>query len=68
MAAAQTRRYHYNRRVRVQLFWKPKAPDTANTNNEVININAGHPMVTQETGRQNRYQAACPAHIRRVWE
>ena len=59
MAAAQTRRYHYNRRVRVQLFWKPRAPDTANTNNEVININAGHPMVTQEKGRQNRYQAVC---------
>lgn len=24
LAAAQTRRYHYNRRVRVNLYWKPK--------------------------------------------
>lgn len=59
MAAAQTRRYHYNRRVRVQLAWNPEASDSANTNNEVININAGHTMVTQEKGRQNRYQMVC---------
>ena len=45
MAAAQTRRYHYNRRVRVQLYWKPKASSAANTDNAVININAGHPIL-----------------------
>ena len=59
MVAAQTRRYHYNRRVRVQLAWSPEASDSANTNNEVININAGHTMVTREKGRQNRYQMVC---------
>lgn len=40
IAAAQTRRYHYNRRVRVQIYWKPKCDDIAMTDNMVININA----------------------------
>ena len=26
LAAAQTRRYHYNRRIRVNLFWNAKNP------------------------------------------
>lgn len=59
MAAAQTRRYHYNRRVRVQLAWDPKSQEAACTNNQTIFINAGHPTVTGEKGRQNRYWQVC---------
>ena len=55
IAAAQTRRYKYNRRIRVQLKWKPKDPTVAYTNNQVIHINSGNPMVTSEKGRENRY-------------
>lgn len=46
-AAAQTRRYHYNRRVRVNLYWKPKDAFTAATDNMQIRINTGHPLVTR---------------------
>ena len=42
MAAAQTRRYHYNRRVRVNLYWKPKAPEVAMTDNLQVRINTGN--------------------------
>lgn len=56
LAAAQTRRYHYNRRVRVNLYWKPKDSFTASTDNMLIRINAGNPLVTQIRGRENRYQ------------
>lgn len=59
MAVAQTKRYRYNRRVRVNIFWKPKAPDSASTDNQVIRINAGHPVVTKVRGRENRYQIVC---------
>ena len=59
MAVAQTKRYHYNRRVHVSLYWKPKAPDCANTNNRLIQINAGNPVVTKVRGRANRYQIVC---------
>lgn len=59
MAAAQTRRYKYNRRVRVQLTWDPKSGDAASTNNTFIKINAGDAMVTSEKGRENRYQLVC---------
>ena len=59
MAVAQTKRYHYNRRVHVNIYWKPKVPDGADTNNQVIRINAGHPMVTKVRGRENRYQIVC---------
>ena len=55
IAAAQTRRYKYNRRIRVQLKWKPKDPMVAYTDNQVIHINSGNPMVTSEKGRENRY-------------
>lgn len=41
LAAAQTRRYHYNRRVRVNLYWKPKDAFTAATDNMQIRINTG---------------------------
>lgn len=59
MAVAQTKRYHYNRRVHVSIYWKPKVQDGADTNNQVIRINAGHPMVTKVRGRENRYQIVC---------
>ena len=55
IAAAQTRRYKYNRRIRVQLKWKPKDPTVAYTDNQIIHINSGNPMVTSEKGRENRY-------------
>ncbi len=59
IAAAQTRRYNYNRRVRVSLFWKPKDEFTAVTDNQSIRINCGHPMVTKVRGRENRYHVVC---------
>ena len=42
MAAAQTHRYRYNRRVRVKLFWASKSEATAYTDNAVITINTGN--------------------------
>lgn len=59
LAAAQTRRYHYNRRVRVNLYWKPKERHVASTDNLFIRINAGNPTVTKVKGRENRYQIVC---------
>ena len=59
LAVAQTKRYHYNRRVRVNIFWKPRVPDVADTNNQVIRINAGNQVVTKVRGRGNRYQIVC---------
>ncbi len=59
LAVAQTKRYHYNRRVRINIYWKPKVPDGADTNNQVIRINAGNPIVTKVRGRENRYQIIC---------
>ncbi len=59
MAAAQTRRYHYNRRVRLQLYWKPKSGDVAVTDNFVININTGNKLVTDVKGRVPRYNIVC---------
>ena len=34
MAVAQTRRYSYNRRVRVRLSWEPKSGEAACTDNQ----------------------------------
>ena len=59
MAAAQTRRYRYNRRVRVNLYWKPREKHVASTDNMLIRINAGNSMVTKVKGRENRYQIVC---------
>ena len=59
MAAAQTRRYHYNRRVRVNLYWKPKDGFTACTDNLQIRINSGHSLVSKIKGRENRYWLVC---------
>ncbi len=55
IAAAQSKRYHYNRRVHVNIYWETKDSTSAMTNNQSIIINAGHPMVTQMKGRENRY-------------
>ena len=55
MAVAQTRRYHYNRRVRVNIIWNPKYEQVAGTDNQCICINAGHKIVTSVRGRENRY-------------
>lgn len=59
MAAAQTRRYHYNRRIHVSLYWKPRDEHVASTDNLFIRINTGHPLVTKVRGRENRYQVVC---------
>ena len=55
IAAAQTRRYKYNRRVHVNLYWQPQDPNVACTNNVSILINSGNPMVTKVRGRADRY-------------
>lgn len=59
MAAAQTRRYHYNRRVHVNLYWKANDPSVAHTDNAKIVINSGNRLVTKVRGRENRYQVVC---------
>ena len=59
LAAAQTRRYHYNRRVHVNLYWKLKDKSVAATDNMLIRINTGNPLVTKVKGRENRYQIVC---------
>lgn len=56
MAVAQTRRYSYNRRVRVRLSWEPKSGGAACTDNLTIRINAGNEMVTQNRTRAERYE------------
>lgn len=56
MAMAQTRRYKYNRRIHVNLSWKPKNSQIACTNNLSVFINAGHKMVTKNRSRENRYE------------
>lgn len=56
MAAAITRRYHYNRRVRVSLYWEPKDQNLAVTDNLYIRINCGNRFVTGVRGRENRYE------------
>ena len=56
MAAAQTRRYKYNRRIKMKIIWKPRDQSIALTNNLNILINAGHPIVTKRNRlRQDRY-------------
>ncbi len=56
IAMTQTRRYQYNRRVHVILEWLPESENIAATDNAEIFINAGHKMVTDVQGRENRYQ------------
>lgn len=59
MAALQTRRYNYCRRVRVAIVWQPKNHSIACTDNMKIWINAGHKLITDIKGRENRYQIVC---------
>ena len=59
IAAAQTRRYGYRRRVKLDIKWEPKTPRLACTNNLLIHINAGNPFVTKQKGRQARYEMVC---------
>lgn len=56
VAAAQSKRYRYDRRVHVNIYWDPKDGNAASTNNTSIVINAGHPWVTKTRGRMDRYQ------------
>ena len=56
IAAAQTRRYGYRRRVKLDIKWEPKKPSLACTNNLLIHINAGNPLVTKQKGRKARYE------------
>ncbi len=56
MAAAQTRRYHFTRRICVKIVWEPKKPEfIAATNDDIIFINAGHSLVTSSRDRIVRY-------------
>lgn len=59
MAAAQTRRYRYNRRVHVNLIWETNSDTTAFTDNQSILINCGNKFLTKVRGRENRYQIVC---------
>ena len=59
IAAAQTKRYGSRRPVRVHLTWEPDASHAACTNNLTIHINAGNPIITQFSTREERYQMVC---------
>lgn len=59
MATAQTKRYGYNRRVKVRIVWQPKDGNAAFTDNNLIWINAGNSMVTKERSRVDRYNMVC---------
>ena len=59
IAAAQTRRYKYNRRVHVMLHWTPSEKQIAWTDNRVINLNCGNKLITKNRGRENRYWLVC---------
>ena len=56
IAAAQSKRYRYDRRVHVNIYWNPNDPNGACTNNRSILINAGHPWITKIRGRMDRYE------------
>lgn len=59
IGAAQTRRYGYNRMVKMRIVWEPGTDCLAYTENELIWINAGHSMVTCKKTRQDRYDMVC---------
>ncbi len=59
IAAAQTKRYHVKRRVKVRTVWKPKERNAASTDNSLIWLNAGHPSVTRRKSRPERYEYVC---------
>ena len=55
-ASAQSKRYHYSRRVRVNLYWQPHDRSVASTDNAAITVNAGHTSITGIRGRMERYK------------
>ena len=59
LAAAQTRRYGYTRRVKVRTVWEPDNQNAACTNNDLIWLNAGHSLVTAKSTRPDRYDIVC---------
>lgn len=59
IAAAQSKRYAYNRRVNVRIVWEPKNPEGAHTDNSLIWINAATPLVKAKKNRQERYEMVC---------
>lgn len=59
IAAAQSKRYGYRRRIKVRIVWKPKDRNAAQTDNGLVWINAGHPDVTRHKTRQERYEVVC---------
>lgn len=59
MAAVQTKRYGYNRKVKVKCVWEPKNPNLAFTEGERIWINAGDELVKQKKSRPERYELVC---------
>lgn len=56
LAAVQTRRYNYSRRVRVYLYWDTYDQRIAWTDNDIISINTGHSLIVGVDGRMNRYR------------
>lgn len=64
---AQTRRYKYNRRIHVNLSWKPKNSQIACTNNLSVFINAGHKMVTK-TGLVRTGMKSYPDYLLMSWD
>lgn len=55
IARAQTGRYGIHRKVHAKVFWKPKDDFAACTNGNLITINAGNSLVTNQKGLENRY-------------
>lgn len=56
IVAAQTKRYDFSRRIRVKIVWQPKNLKLlAVTNNDLVLINAGHPIITRHKSRTERY-------------
>lgn len=59
LAMAQTKRYRYNRCVRVKIQWEPGSKATACTNNDLIEINSANKYVIGRKSRKERYQVVC---------
>lgn len=59
IAAAQSKRYGYNRRVNVRIVWEPRNGEAACTDNSLIWINAATPLVKAKKSRQERYEIVC---------
>lgn len=59
IAAAQSKRYGYNRRVNVRIVWEPRNSEAACTDNSLIWINAATPLVKAKKSRQERYEIVC---------